>query len=104
MSLSLWYAPYVMAGFTTRTKLAFMPLHNPVQPSSLSMTSFAVANMPFLSPFGCVCCLVVTTAIGMVKSCASAPATAPKLSSMAVEGGPGMVTRDKYKVLTVEYQ
>lgn len=84
-SLNLWYAPYVILGFTTSTKLAFNPLHSPVHPSSLSTTSFAVAKIPFFSPLRCVCCLAVTTAIGIVNSCASAPATAPNESSAAVE-------------------
>jgi hypothetical protein len=104
-SLNLWYAPYVIAGLTTSTRLALNPLHRPLYPSSLSITSFAVANMPFFSPFGCVCCLVVTTAIGIVNSCANAPATAPRLNSTAVLVAlPPVCTLLKYNVLTVEYQ
>ena len=47
----------------------------------------------------------ITTAIGMVNSCASAPATAPRLSSAAVPGAllePWILVR--YSVRTVEYQ
>lgn len=67
-SLNLEYAPYVIEGFTTRTRLALRPRHRPVQPSSLFMTSLPVSMIPFLSPLGWVCCLVVMTAIGIVNS------------------------------------
>ena len=86
---NLWYAPYVMAGLITSTRLAFKPRHRPDMPSSPSMISTAVSKIPFLTPFGCVCCLVVMTLTGIVNTCAMAPATAPRESSAAVPGADG---------------
>jgi hypothetical protein len=77
-----------MDGLITSTKLALSPLHSPLTPSSPSITSRAVSMMPFLSSLLCVCCRVVMTATGMVKSCASAPAKAPRDNSTTVDGCP----------------
>ncbi|KAJ6260982.1 hypothetical protein Dda_3647 [Drechslerella dactyloides] len=82
-------APLVIAGLTTSTKLAFSPLHRPVQPSAAT-TSFAVETRSFRSAFSDVCCRVVTTATGIVNSCASAPATAPNDSSATVDRLPAV--------------
>lgn len=70
----------------TSTRLAFKPLHRPDTPSGPSMTSRAVAKRPLRSSLEAVCCRVVTTATGMVKIWATAPAAAPRASSTAVEG------------------
>ena len=67
-SLRREYAPYVIEGLATRTREARKPRHKPVHPSSLLMTSLPVSKMPLFSPLGCVCCLVVMTATGIVKS------------------------------------
>lgn len=40
----------------------------------------------------------------MVKICATAPATAPRESSIAVLGGLGRVCEEIYRVRTTEYQ
>jgi hypothetical protein len=47
--------------------------------------------MPFFSSFTWVCCLVVITATGIVKTCAMAPAAAPRDSSAMVPGAVGTV-------------